>query len=185
MKPNTATRHSFAYVMQMSRDVTKTAALFRWHLRTAGVHRPELFERTPQRRPIRIHDQRACFVTLNLAAGKSESWICDRTGHKSSAIVNAYRRAARTAAELGLGELRPLDACIPELCSIEQGVSHEVSYEATAIELSTAESLINSTLCARQGSNLHALRHEILSLACLPIPPPERGGRSVRVKRTE
>ena len=26
--------------------------------------------------------------------------------------------------------------------------------------------------CPGQGSNLHALRHEILSLACLPIPPP-------------
>src|SRR5690606_2610653 len=104
----------------------KMAALFRWHLRAAGVHRPELFERTPQRRPIRIHDQRATFCTLNLAAGKSEAWICDRTGHRSSQMVNAYRRAARTATELGLGELLPLDECVPELCPEAMGVPEGV-----------------------------------------------------------
>jgi integrase len=103
----------------------KAAKRFRAYLRTAGVHRPELFERTEARRPIRIHDQRACFVSLNLAAGKSESWISDRTGHRSSQMINAYRRAARTAAELGLGELSALDQCMPELAP-EARVCHEV-----------------------------------------------------------
>ena len=32
-------------------------------------------------------------------------------------MINKYRRAARTASELGLGELAPLDEAIPELRS--------------------------------------------------------------------
>src|SRR5262249_34714494 len=34
-----------------------------------------------------------------------------------SQMINRYRRAARTAAELGLGELLPLDVAIPELAA--------------------------------------------------------------------
>lgn len=99
----------------------KAAKRFRAWLRTAGVSRPELFERTAARRPIRVHDLRATFITVGLAGGKSEAWICDRTGHKSSQMVNAYRRAARTANELGLGELQALDFCVPELCPKPKG----------------------------------------------------------------
>jgi integrase len=91
------------------------AKLFREHSRIAGIDRPELFERSASRMHIRRHDLRATFVTLNLAAGRTETWIADRTGHKSSDMINKYRRAARTAEELNLGELAPLDAAIPEL----------------------------------------------------------------------
>jgi integrase len=91
------------------------AKMFRAHLRAAGVTRPELFERTESRRPIRVHDLRATFVTLALAIGKSETWVSDRTGHRSSVMLARYRRAARNAGELGLGWLAPLDAAIPEL----------------------------------------------------------------------
>ena len=146
------------------------AALFRWHLRAAGVHRSELFERTPQRRPIRIHDQRACFATLNLAAGKSETWVMDRTGHRSSAMVMAYRRAARNATELGLGELMPLDECVPDLRPNTQGVP-EVCRENTDSKTPADETSIDSSSCARQGSNLHALRRWNLNPVRLPIPP--------------
>ena len=38
-----------------------------------------------------------------------------RTGHTTSKMINRYRRAARSATELGLGSLRPLDEAIPEL----------------------------------------------------------------------
>lgn len=50
------------------------ARLFREHLAAAGVTeaRPQLLERSEQREPIRAHDQRAAFVTLALAAGKSK-----------------------------------------------------------------------------------------------------------------
>ena len=91
------------------------AERFRDHLKAAGIDRPELFERSDARLHIRLHDTRATFVTLALANGKSETWVADRTGHRSSTMINKYRRAARTAAELGLGELVPLDQAIPEL----------------------------------------------------------------------
>jgi hypothetical protein len=51
-------------------------------LRTAGVTRAELFERTASRQPIRVHDLRALFVTVNLANGKTAEWVVDRTGHR-------------------------------------------------------------------------------------------------------
>jgi hypothetical protein len=74
-------------------------------LKAAGITRTELFKTTDARRQIRLHDTRATFITIALANGKSETWVQDRTGHKSSNEINRYRRAARTAAELHLGEL--------------------------------------------------------------------------------
>jgi integrase len=97
----------------------KAAAMFRRQLEYAGIDRPELFERSPQRRPIRVHDLRATFITISLAEGRSEAWIADRTGHTTSAMIQRYRRAARTATELGLGPLKPLDECLPELAEWE------------------------------------------------------------------
>jgi len=46
------------------------------------------------------------------------AWITsemDRIGHTTSAVLNRYRRAARSAAELKLEALLPLDEAIPEL----------------------------------------------------------------------
>ena len=77
--------------------------------------RPELFEVSANRSRMRMHDLRGTFVTLSLAAGKSETWVADRTGHKSSIMINRYRRRAREASELGMGELDRLDLAIPEL----------------------------------------------------------------------
>jgi len=81
----------------------------REHLQLAGVDRRELFTETSKRQPLRVHDLRATFVTLALAAGKSEAWVADRTGHKSSQMIAKYRRSARLATELHLGELGALD----------------------------------------------------------------------------
>jgi hypothetical protein len=64
---------------------------------------------------MRAHDLRGTFVTLALANGRSEAWVADRTGHTTSAMINRYRRTARSATELGLGLLAPLDEAIPEL----------------------------------------------------------------------
>lgn len=97
----------------------KECARLRDDLRAAGVERSELYERTAVRQPLRMHDLRATFVTISLANGRSETWVADRTGHASSAMINRYRRAARTVTELGLGELEPLDRAIPELRSPE------------------------------------------------------------------
>ncbi|WP_441290258.1 tyrosine-type recombinase/integrase [Sorangium sp. KYC3313] len=88
---------------------------FRNHLRRAGIDRPELFETTQSRLNIRLHDTRATFITIKLANGRTETWISDRTGHKSSRQIHHYKRAARKVAELGLGDFAPLDEAIPEL----------------------------------------------------------------------
>jgi integrase len=98
-------------------DLTHAAACFRSDLRAAGITRPELFEASNARRQIRAHDMRATFITIALANGKTETWVADRTGHRSSNQINTYRRAARTAAELALGDLRALDEAIPELAA--------------------------------------------------------------------
>lgn len=94
------------------------AARYREHLLAAGIDRAVLFERTDTRQQIRAHDTRATFVTVSLANGKSEAWVQDRTGHKSSLMINRYRRVARTAAELHLGDFTPLDEAIPELARL-------------------------------------------------------------------
>jgi integrase len=94
-------------------DPTRTG--LRGHLRITGVDRAQLYERTDTRNPINVHSLRATFVTLALSIGKSEAWITDRTGHKSSTMVYRYKRAARHAAEIGLGWLTPMERAIPEL----------------------------------------------------------------------
>ena len=91
--------------------------MLRAHLAEIGLdrERPELFTSTEHRRKMRVHDLRGTFVTVHLANGKSEAWISDRTGHKSSAMINRHKRTARTYAELHTGVLEPLDTAIPEL----------------------------------------------------------------------
>lgn len=91
------------------------ASSLRDRLQEAGVDRVQLFESGTERINLRIHDLRATFVTLSLAHGKSETWVRDRTGHRSSIMIEKYRRAARSAADLGIEPLDPLDRAIPEL----------------------------------------------------------------------
>jgi hypothetical protein len=86
--------------------------MFRRHLGAADVKRPELTEKSDVRQPIRAHDLRATFVTVALANGRTEAFIADRTGHRSSAMINRYRRTARTHGELGQGTLAPLDVAL-------------------------------------------------------------------------
>ncbi|MFO0713606.1 MAG: tyrosine-type recombinase/integrase [Sandaracinus sp.] len=96
-------------------DDSKIVVRFRRDLKAAGIDRAELFDRSTARLPVRLQDLRATFITVSLANGKSETWVADRTGHKSSVMINRYRRAARQVAELDLGTLLPLDQAIPEL----------------------------------------------------------------------
>jgi len=91
------------------------AEALRADLHLAGVRRPELFERSTTRTPMRAHDMRATFVTISLAAGRSETWISDRTGHRSSTMIRTYHRASRRYAAGDLVALAPLGLAIPEL----------------------------------------------------------------------
>ena len=43
------------------------------------------------------------------AAGRSDARVQDRTGHPTSAMINRYRRKSRSAKEVGLGGLAPMD----------------------------------------------------------------------------
>jgi hypothetical protein len=95
------------------------ARLLREGLTAAGVssktRRPELTVPGPGRMLLRAHDLRGSFVTIALACGQTEAWVTDRTGHRSSQMIYRYKRAARSAAELGLGWFAPLEEAIPEL----------------------------------------------------------------------
>ena len=96
-------------------DPTKLANELREGLKLAGVERPELIVPKAGRLLLRTHDLRGSFVTLALAAGRTEAWVTDRTGHRSSQMIYLYKRSSRTAAELGLGWFAPLDEALPEL----------------------------------------------------------------------
>ena len=72
---------------------------------------------------IRAHDLRATFVTISLAQGKTESWVSDRTGHRSSSMLFRYKRPARTHEEAKLGDLVPLHEALPELAQAGDGES--------------------------------------------------------------
>ncbi len=83
----------------------------------AGIYRAALFTKTKSRMKTRAHDLRGLFVSTALANGRTETWVMDRTGHRSSVMVNRYRRVARTMAEAELGDLVPLDEAIPEIAA--------------------------------------------------------------------
>jgi integrase len=88
------------------------ATLLRKHLLMAGVTRPALHTTTADERQLRGQDLRATFVTLNLANGRDDRWIQDRTGHADVKTMDLYRRMAREAADLNLGPMTPLDQAL-------------------------------------------------------------------------
>jgi integrase len=96
-------------VFEQPPEPERLATRLRADLELAGVKRAALFARSKARLALRAHDLRASFVTVALACGRSEAWVTDRTGHRSHEMVERYRRAARQASELGLGDWVPLD----------------------------------------------------------------------------
>ncbi len=103
-----------------------TTKSYRAVLKLAGVKRPELFKKTKESYPVRVHDTRALFVTVSLANGKPESWVRDRTSHRTITMLDRYRRQARLFEELNLGDLKPLDEAIPELRETGRGPADDV-----------------------------------------------------------
>jgi len=84
----------------------------RRHLLVAGVDRKELHDGGPRTKESGLHSLRALFVTEALARGESETWVADRTGHRSSQMINAYRRRARSWGEATLAPLGELDVLL-------------------------------------------------------------------------
>lgn len=103
-------------------DAHGWAPKLRVYLKRAGVSRRELFATTAHRRCIRVHDLRASFVTLALAAGRgaptTELWVRDRTGHTTAQQMETYRRWSRFALENAQGWFAPLDEAVPELAEL-------------------------------------------------------------------
>ncbi len=118
-KRNPEARWVFQAADGKPHNVEKLAARFREYLGAdyAKIDRPELLERTASRIPLRAHDTRGAFITHALACGRTEAWVTDRTGHKSSQMVYGYKQAARTAAAIGLGWWAPMDEAIPEVAA--------------------------------------------------------------------
>jgi len=113
----------------------KLAEVLRAHLVTAKVERAELHHAGTNRRPMRVHDLRGTFVTLSLANGRTETWVADRTGHKSSQMINRYRRQSRTASELGLGWLVPMGDALEN----DPSTIHQTGSEAMVMKSSSNE----------------------------------------------
>jgi hypothetical protein len=154
-------------------DLPRAAEALRSDLATAGIDRPELFERSAARRPLRVHDLRATFVTLALAAGRSETWVADRTGHRSSVMIHRYRRQARQAAELNLGELAPLDGAIPELASGRESAQGEPQGEPQTPGAVSIQQETCSIAPRRQG-----ISKRLLTFTTLPVNSGMRARRN-------
>lgn len=93
----------------------REAATLREDLQLAGITRSVLFMKNPKVVPLRFHDWRATFVTWAFRAGKSESWISDRTGHLTTEILERYKRSAQTLSDLTYLPFPDLSNAIPEL----------------------------------------------------------------------
>jgi integrase len=118
-RPN-AEPSDYLFVDDDGRPLTNSdrpAEVLREHLRAIGLdkERPYLFEETNERLAFRAHDLRGTFITLSLAAGRSEAWVQQRTGHRSSRMINLYAVTARTVAEAHSEPLRTLIDAVPEL----------------------------------------------------------------------
>ena len=157
-------------------NVGRLAEQLRADLETAKLTRAALFNRTDKRSWLRVHDLRGTFVTLALANGKTEAWVMDRTGHTTSQMLNRYRRAARSVAELELGTLSPLNDALPELQSPSPTpVSPPGGGEGAADPERTAESSELSTeKCTGGESNPYLFRGRNLNPLRLPVSPPVR-----------
>jgi integrase len=77
-------------------------------LKTAGITRQGLVTALAGERKLCTHDVRASFVTLARAAGMSDRWIMDRSGHESAAVFEKYDRGVRHAREIHLGWWAPM-----------------------------------------------------------------------------
>jgi integrase len=97
------------------------------HVRAAlarvGVTREELTTHNEHRIRLRFHDAtRATFITTALACGKSEAWVTERTGHKSSAQVYEYRRRPTKSATAATW-FASMAESIPELAALGESAT--------------------------------------------------------------
>ena len=157
----------------------------RAHLRLAGVDRPELFERSAARRPIRAHDLRATFVTVALASGQTEAFVTAKTGHRSSSEVANYRRLATTFAKVGAGGwFEPMDRVLgPSLAAVAAAKTAAKTAAQPRNDLSSHR--VSTEKCTGRDSNPHAFRRRNLNPLRLPFRHPCGSGSIAHVDPRE
>ena len=99
----------------------KAATTFRVHLNAAGFTREtdrDLFpegEEKKGRLTVRVHDLRGLFVSASLAQGKPDTWVMERTLHKTRSMLDEYRTSAPHFRKLG--PITPAVVAVPELAA--------------------------------------------------------------------
>jgi hypothetical protein len=105
--------------------------------------------------------------------GAALAHLADRTGHTTSAMVNRYRRAARSAQELNLGPLAALDAIVPELRTAERsaglGVGVSVGNCASLPAAGPGQDLRSHLSQTGRGSGHQGSRHCPTLALAIPI----------------
>jgi integrase len=98
----------------------RLATTLRDDLKACGVVRAILFEATEDNvQELRFHDARATFCTWARRAGKSDSWISERTGQKETGkMIDRYDRGAQTLADLAYEPFPDISRALPELTEI-------------------------------------------------------------------
>lgn len=102
-------------ILVTGRLAERWRAMLEASTKRVGIYRPELFNRSAKRLATRAHDLRGLFVTYALANGMTETWVADRTGHKSSTMINAYRQTARSTMRPGSTTSRRSTSRFPRL----------------------------------------------------------------------
>ena len=142
------TDHVFADDSGHVNDGSHTAERLRADLLAAGCDRYDLHHDRPNAGRFSMHGLRRSFVTLYLAAGKTETWIADRTGHMSSVQINQYRQDARTLHEANHGrDIDPpvdLDIAIPELAPSQSAHERHTETKSPSPKASRTSSKFHS-----------------------------------------
>jgi len=165
------------------------AVTFREHLNLVGTTRetePDLFpegEELESRLTVRAHDLRGLFVTVNLAQGRSDTWVMERTLHKTRSMVDLYRR--KVAHFRKHGPIVPAISAVPELAALQkptQRLPHALPLEARDHETANTRSTRkNKRWPLRESNPKRPFGPRILNPLRLPIPPR---GRAVGRRRT-
>jgi hypothetical protein len=177
-------------------DTSQVARRLRRLLVDAKVTRRDLHTPTGNRRRLRAHDLRATFCTLALADGRSDQWVMQRTGHTTSAMLERYRRPARSVRELDLGWFAPLPSALKlgtrevpsassggEMCSgTVQTLGHEVG---RGVFFQPKKARVRTPARAPLGVSSHPQDAETPAICAPSVPgipggaesgPPEIGG---------
>jgi len=116
----------------------RLANALRDDLAAVGITRSILFDdKVENVEPLRFHDLRSTFCTWARRAGKTDSWISERTGHDvTGKMIARYDRGAQTLVDLQYAPFPNIARAIPELSGVRlaKRLATGASQEMTAIE---------------------------------------------------